>query len=92
MFVQIHPYKQSSLKKGSKEKLSLSFYGPYVVSKKINEVDYALELPFHSKVHNVFHVSRLKKLGQHVTPQVDLPMIHEDGKLPFCKASSYSGV
>ena len=58
------------------------FYGPYRVIHKVGEVAYEIELSEGSRVHNVFHVSRLKKtIGQRVVPSADLPPLDEEGKL-----------
>ena len=65
VYLRIHPYKQTSLKNNGAEKLKPRYYGPYKVVRKIGEVAYELELPEGSKIHNIFHVSYLKKyLGQ----------------------------
>lgn len=62
VYVRSQPYKQSSLKKKSGyEKLKPKFYGPYKVIHKVGEVAYVLELLENNKIHNVFHVSCLKK-------------------------------
>ncbi|XP_059078049.1 uncharacterized protein LOC131876625 [Cryptomeria japonica] len=53
-----------------------------VIIKRVGEVDYELDLPVDSKVHNVFHVSHLKKaLGQHIAPSSNLPPLDDEGKL-----------
>lgn len=82
VYLRLQPYRQSSLKTSGKEKLKPKFYGPYKVLRRIGEVAYELELPSHSKIHNVFHVSCLKKaLGQHVISSQELPPLDDEGKL-----------
>ena len=74
VYLQLQPYRQSSLKQKGADKLKPCFYGPYNVIQRIGQVAYELELPQGNKNHNVFHVSCLKKaLGQHVTATDDLP-------------------
>ena len=43
---------------------------------------YELKLPTDNRVHNVFHVSCLKKvLDQNVVPSIVLPPLDDEGKL-----------
>lgn len=82
VYLRLQPYRQSSLKKNEAEKLKPRFYGPYRVICRVGEVAYDIELSEGSRVHNVFHVSRLKKaIGQRVVPSVDLPPLDEERKL-----------
>ena len=47
---------------GKKGKLAPRYVGPYPITKRVGKVAYELELPQEmSAVHNVFHVSMLKK-------------------------------
>ena len=82
VYLKLQPYRQSSLKEKGKEKLKPRFYGPYRVVCRIGEVAYELELLEGSRIHNVFHVSCLKKVvGQNITVAIDLLPLNEEGKL-----------
>jgi hypothetical protein len=80
VFLRLQPYRQSSLKKSGAKKLKPIFYGPYRIMHRVGEVAYELELPKGSKIHNVFHVSCLKKaVGQFISTSEELPPLDEEG-------------
>ena len=82
VYLRLQPYRQSTLKQKGAEKLKPCFYGPYRVIGKVGQVAYELELPQGSKIHNIFHVSCLKKaLGQQVTVIEELPPTDDEGHL-----------
>ena len=60
VFLRVKP-KRSSLRLGKYKKLAFRYCGPYQIIKRIGEQAYKLALPLHLKIHNVFHVSLLKK-------------------------------
>jgi hypothetical protein len=45
-----------------KKKLNVKCEGPFKITEKISNVAYCLELPPTWKIHNSFHVSKLRKV------------------------------
>jgi hypothetical protein len=70
-----------------KGKLSPRFIGPFRIFRRVGEMAYQLELPHHlCDVHDVFHVSQLKKCL--CVPEEQLPMeeLSVQGDLTYCNA------
>ena len=52
----------------------MRYYGPFQVSKKINDVAYRQKLPENWKIYNAFHVSLLRPF----VSEVPEDMVHEE--------------
>ncbi|KAA3453463.1 DNA/RNA polymerases superfamily protein [Gossypium australe] len=60
-FLKVSPWKKL-LRFGRKGKLSLRFIGPYEIIERVGPVAYRLSFPSElEKIHNVFHVSMLRR-------------------------------
>jgi hypothetical protein len=82
VFLQLCPYRQMSVSLSRNLKLSPRYYGPFQVTQKIGTVAYKLDLPASSRIYPIFHVSHLKKkLGDHITPLPELPILTSEGTL-----------
>ncbi|KAJ4706775.1 Retrotransposon protein, putative, Ty3-gypsy subclass [Melia azedarach] len=61
VFLRVSPWK-GILRFGKRGKLSLRYMGPYEIIERIGEVAYRLALPPElSRIHDIFHVSMLRK-------------------------------
>jgi hypothetical protein len=82
VYLRLQPYKQESIKRSGAGKIQPCFFGPYRINRKVGVVEYELDLPQGSIIHNVFHVSCLKRaIGKHITPIEELPTMDEEGQL-----------
>jgi hypothetical protein len=64
-------------------KLGPKFYGPYRVLQQVGEVSYKVQLPQNARIHDVFHVSLLKKFeGTNPIALVPLPDILHGRVIP----------
>ena len=61
VMVKLQPYRRHSLASRKNKKLSMRYFGPFQIIKKIGSVPYQLLLPENTRIHSVFHVSLLKK-------------------------------
>jgi hypothetical protein len=79
VYLRLHPYRHASIKKSGAEKLQPHFFGPYRVSRRVGAVAYELDLLEGRKIHNVFHVSCLKRaIGKYITPIEEFPPMDEE--------------
>ncbi|XP_057251691.1 uncharacterized protein LOC130591793 [Beta vulgaris subsp. vulgaris] len=83
---------------GKRGKLSPKYIGPYKILTRVGKVAYRLELPNElSKVHNVFHVSQLRKYiadSSHVLQpesiELDETLTYEERSIKILDSKAYS--
>ena len=73
VYVKLHPYRQVSNSHWVNAKLAPKFYCPFQVLDRIDAMTYRLELPAGSRIHNIFHVSQLRKHVGIVVTTTNIP-------------------
>jgi hypothetical protein len=63
-----------AIKDKAATKLSPRFYGPYEVLEHIGSLAYRVRLPAKARIHDVFHVTYLKKFEGPAAPTVISPL------------------
>ncbi|GKF75332.1 hypothetical protein Tco_0224776 [Tanacetum coccineum] len=83
VMLKVSPWK-GVVRFGKRGKLNPRYVRPFKVLEKDESVAYKLELPEElSRVHNMFHVSNLKKCYADEPLAVPLDVLHFDDKLQF---------
>ncbi|KAD5508094.1 hypothetical protein E3N88_15797 [Mikania micrantha] len=83
VLLKISPWK-GVIRFGKRGKLNPRYIGPFEITKRIGPVAYELNLPDElSSVHNVFHISNLKKCLSDETLVIPLEEIQIDEQLNF---------
>ncbi|XP_071906002.1 uncharacterized protein [Coffea arabica] len=83
VFLRVKPLKSGVVSKKGK-KLKPRYIGPFEILKRIGKVAYQLKLPASmAKVHNVFHVSMLKKYHPDPSHVLQLEDIEVDESLTY---------
>ena len=81
VLLEVSPWK-GVIRFGKRGKLNPRYVGPFKITKRVGPVAYELELPEElSGVHNVFHVSNLKKFLADESLVVPLEELHIDEQL-----------
>ncbi|XP_034892305.1 uncharacterized protein [Populus alba] len=82
VYLKLQPYCQTRVAFRSSLKLSPRFYGPFQILSKVSLVAYQLDLPKYYQIHNVFHVSLLRKHLGSITPlSSQLPPLANDSSI-----------
>ncbi|KAD0234949.1 hypothetical protein E3N88_44571 [Mikania micrantha] len=83
VMLKVSPWK-GTIRFGKRGKLSPRYIGPFKITERIGPVGYRLELPSElSGIHDVFHVSNLKKCLADETLSTPLEEIQVDERLNF---------
>jgi hypothetical protein len=82
VYLKMLPHKETALGRGNPLKLASKWYGPFKIIQTVGRRAYKLQLPAGTLLHDVFHVSNLKKhIGDSAVPNPSLPLLTPTGKL-----------
>ncbi|GJY59027.1 retrotransposon-related protein [Tanacetum coccineum] len=81
VFLKLQPHRQVTVRQGQYHKLSSKYFRPFQIIEKIGKVAYKLQLPNHSLIHPVFHVSQQKECKGDVSNMGELSVCDKDGQL-----------
>jgi hypothetical protein len=82
VYLKMLPQREKALGHGNPLKLASKWYGPFKVLQTVGKCAYKLQLPEGTQLHDVFHVSHLKKhIGDHAVPNPSLPLLTPSGIL-----------
>ena len=83
VYLKVSPWKGVQ-RFGVKEKLAPRYIGPYPIVERCGPVAYRLDLPANfSTIHNIFHVSQLKKCLRVPTEAIDSDSIQLESDLTY---------
>lgn len=80
VYLKLKPYRQHSVHRRVSQKLASRYYGPFEITAQVGTVAYRLLLPEAARIHDVFHVSALKKhVGADKPVNSTLPNMDAEG-------------
>jgi hypothetical protein len=84
VYLKMMPQREKALGQGNPLKLASKWYGPFKIIQAVGKRAYRLQLPPGTLLHDVFHVSHLKKhVGNKAVPSQGLPLVTPEGKVKF---------
>ena len=88
VLIKVSP-KNSSLKLGSCAQLAPRYCGPFEILSRMGQVAFQLALLLNLKVHNVFHISVLKKYVHDPTHVINWTDVQVEPELDFMVEPDY---